>query len=551
MGGLRSAARFAHVCRTPRLPVDAHGCLVYNEETAAPAAGVSLARPTIHLSLAAALFLQLPGSAVVLLRAGDLWRQPYQVGRVWQSFDIARELERVHGKPWLTELSPMSGAPFVQEFPLSQYGMWFLRAATGLSIPEAGQAIALLTALASVAVWLLYAWGLPVGLPERIAAGALVFFVPGFLRYGATAVPDALVFLMNLSGVSLIFAGRRQGRDGLVTIGAALIGAAVLAKTTSLLPAAAIAVLLFAEKRRRAAIALVGATVPGVVWAAASRWINEAALPVNEFARVGNLREYWWNPHLYLDPWWYRTLAFTLYDVVGLAGLVAVWLAWTGRRRFEIAVLVGPAVATILAFPYHSASHGYYSLTWLAFSLVAGVELAAHGRRLSTAAMVGFATLLLAGVAERQIGLVERVVARRPEAVAPIVHLHPAGPDSRDLLARSALLEVTKKASRIAYLGSSATFLQSGIRGWFVETRDADSHIATRRHLPERVAAEEEWRKLSADWFRDRVGRGLDAVLIERGGPLDRPDVIAWARSAGLADAPQPPAGYVLLIRRF
>ncbi len=515
-----------------------------------------MARPTIHLSLAAALLVLTAGSAIFLLRVADLWRQPYQVGRVWQSFDIARELERVRGVPWATELSPMSGAPFVQEFPLSQYGVWLLRAATGLSIPEAGQALALFTALASAVVWLRYTWRLPVALPQRIVGGALLFFVPGFLRYGATAVPDALVFLVNLGGASLVFTGRREHRAGLVTIGAVLIGAAVLAKTTALLPAAVIAVGLFAEKRRRAAIALVGATVPGVVWAAMARSINEASLPVNVFARVGVLREYWWNPHLYFDPWWYRTLAFTLYDVLGMVGIVGIWMLATGRRhrdvRFEMVVLFAPAVATVLAFPYHSATHGYYALTWLPFSLVAGIELAANERRASAAAMAGFATLLVLGVAERQMGFVERVVARRPEAVAPVIHFHPAEPEGRDLLARSALLDVTKRASRIAYLGSSGTtFLQSGIRGWVVEAPDVDARLAPRRHLPESVVREEEWRKLSADWFRDRVARGLDAALIERGGPLDRPDVLGWARSAGLYDPPTQPPGYILLLRRL
>jgi hypothetical protein len=522
------------------------------------------ARPAVDLSVVAALLVLLAGSVVFLARSADLWRHPYQVGRVWQSFDIARELERVHGIPWATELSPMSGgsspAPFVQEFPLAQYGALLLRSATGMSIPEAGQAIALLIALASAAVWLLHTWLLPIGLPQRIAGGALLFFVPGFLRYGATAVPDALVFLINLSGASLVFIGRRQHRRGLVMIGAALIGAAVLVKATALLPAAVIALGLLAEKRWRPAIALVGAALPGLAWAAMARSINEASLPVNVFARIGNLREYWWNPKLYVDPWWYRTLAFTLYDVLGLLGLVCVWMVAAGRLRvdvrFETAALFGTAAATILAFPYHSASHGYYSLTWLPFSLLGTIELAAksllaNGRRLSAAWMAGFAIALILGVIERQIGLVERAVARRPDAVVPLVHFHPVEPDSRELLARSALLDVTKRASRIAYLGSSgATFLQSGIRGWIVEIPDSDARLAPRRHLPESVLQEEEWRKLSADWFRDRVARGLDAALIERGGQLDRPDVLRWGRTAGLNESPEPPPGYILLLPR-
>jgi hypothetical protein len=510
----------------------------------------------VDRTVVAALLLLLAGCAVFLLRAGDLWRSPYQVGRVWQSFDIARELERVHGVPWATELSPMSGAPFVQEFPLAQYAAVLLRLATGMSIPGAGQAVALFIAFAGAAVWLLYTWSLPIARAPRIAAGALLFFVPGFLRYGATAAPDALVFLVNLGGASLIFMGRRTQRSGVVTAGAVLIGAAVLVKATALPAAGVIALALLAERRWRAAIALMLASLPGLVWAAMARSVNEASLPVNVFARIGILREYWWNPHLYADPWWYRTLAFTLYDVLGALGLACVCIAASGRRggnvRFEFAALFGPAVATILAFPYHSATHGYYSLTWLAFTLIGSMEVAAKTLRVSAAWTVAFAIGLGGlGLVERQAGLVERIIARNPDAVVRLIDFKRDNPDSRELLARSALLEVTKRASRIAYLGSSgAPFLQSGIRGWVVEAPDPDARLAPHRHLPESVAREDEWRKLSAGWFRDRVARGLDAALIERGGPLDRADVLLWGRAAGLEDAADPPAGYILLLRR-
>jgi hypothetical protein len=117
--------------------------------------------------------------------------------------------------------------------------------------------------------------------------------------------------------------------------------------------------------------------------------------------------------------------------------------------------------------------------------------------------------------------------------------------------AHAALLDVSRRASRIAYLGSSgAAFLQSGIRGWAVEAPDSDPRLAPHRHLPESVVQEDEWRKLSPDWFRDRLARGLDAVLIERGGPLDRRDVVGWGIAAGLSVSPEPPAGYILLLRR-
>ena len=477
---------------------------------------------------------------------------PYQVGRVWQSFDLARDLERVHGVPWATELSPMTGgsspAPFVQEFPLAQYGAVVLRAATGITIPAAGQAVALLIALASAAVWLLYTWCLPVARPQRMAAGALIFFVPGFLRYGATAVPDALVFLVNLSGACLIFTGRRRQRTGVVTLGAILIGAAVLVKATALLPAAVIALAFLAERRWRPAIALMGASLPGLVWAAMARSINEASLPVNVFARVGNLREYWWNPHLYFDPWWYRTLAFTLYDVLGLLGLVCVCLAMTGRRglnvRFERAVLFAPAAATIVAFPYHSATHGYYSLTWLAFTVIASMELAAKTRRLSAAWTVGFAIALgVLGLMERQIGVVERMIAQNPDAVVPLVHLHRPPPDRREQQAHAALLDWTKRASLIAYLGSSgAPFLQSGIRGWIgrgpgfgPQTRAAPASARVR--CSGRGMAETE-RRLVSRSSRTRVGRCLDRARRTAGSARRSPvgqyrRIVRFARASG------------------
>ena len=305
-----------------------------------------------------ALLFLLSGCALFAMRAIDLWRNPFQVGRVWQSFDIAQELERVHGVPWATEMSTMSGgrvpAPFVQEFPFAQYAAWGLKRFTSLSLSEAGQAVALTIAVAGAAVWLRYAWLLPVSFPTRLLIGGAIFFLPGFLRYGATAVPDALVFLFNLAGAALIATGRRRQSDGAVTLGAILVGLAVLAKGTAGVGAAVVGIVLLGERRWCAVAGLCGSAIPGVAWAGLARPINLAALPVNFFARIGVIRDYWWNPRLYAEPWWARNVGFTLYDVLGPLGLTAcIWIAWTARRQirlFETLLMVGPAAATILAF---------------------------------------------------------------------------------------------------------------------------------------------------------------------------------------------------------
>jgi len=517
---------------------------------------------------AVAMMFLLLGCVLFTMREIDLWRNPYQVGRVWQSFDIARELERVHGAPWATELSTMSGgtvpAPFLQEFPLAQYAAWLLKKSSALSISEAGQAIAGMIALTSVAVWLRYAWLLPVALPVRLLIGGLIFFVPGFLRYGATAVPDALVFLINLTGGCFIVLGRHRRRDGLVTFGAILVGLAVLAKGTALIPAAVIGIALLWEKRWRSVVGLLGAVVPGLAWAGLAHSINKTAVAVNESARVSMLREWWWNPRLYLQPWWVRNLGFTLYDVLGLFGLLAcVWIGLTALRRakasFESVMMFGPAVAMILAFNYHSASHAYYSLVWLPFTMIGAVELAlkalpSDNRPLSRALIAGSVMCLaIFSISERHIGLVERMVAGNPGAVQPLFHLRPPAPaiDAREILGRSALLGLRNRASFVAYLGNWSSLGELGMRGWVVEAPPVDQSLSEKhQHVPASVLREEEWRQLSANWFSERLNRGMDAVLIERGGTLDTPEVLQWAKTAGLVDATEQPPGYILLLRR-
>jgi hypothetical protein len=481
---------------------------------------------------------------------------------VWQSFDIARELERVHGRPWATELSPMTGgslpAPFLQEFPAAQYAALFLRKTAALSIPNAGQAVAAAIGAAALLAWLGFALLLPLSPAGCMLTGSLIFFVPAFLRYGATAVPDALVFLLNLSAASLILTGRRVRRGRLIVLGAVLAGLAVLAKATALIAAVVLVAALLLDRRWRAALALVLAALPGVVWAAAASIINKGALPVNYFARIAAIPEYWWNPRLYYDPWWARNLGFTIYDVLGPLGLAAcLWIVVTARRRhgcaFETILMIGPSALTILLFNYHAASHAYYSLVWLPFTMTGAVELALRtpAPGWSRTAVAGcIACLGLLGIAERQFGAVERFLARQPEAVKPILDFETPQANARDESARHAIVETAKRATLVAYLGGATSpFLESGIRGWAVEAPSEDQAMVERRkHLPESVLRQEDWRQLDEAWFRDRIRRGLGAVLVERGGTLDNPKVLGWAQDAGLREAGDPPGGHRLLL---
>jgi hypothetical protein len=193
----------------------------------------------------------------------------------------------------------------------------------------------------------------------------------------------------------------------------------------------------------------------------------------------------------------------------------------------------------------------------LPFTMIGAVELAlkplsGDTRRRShprmTAAVI---CLAIFSVAERHIGLVERVLAREPTAVRPLVKFPAtAAPiEPRGTLSWSALEGLQNRASLVAYLGNSwSPLLELGMRGWVVEAPSADRGAdGKRRHVPESVVRAEEWRQLSADWFRQRLARGMEAVLVERGGPLDTEEVLDWARTAGLRDAPRHPAGYILL----
>jgi len=515
-----------------------------------------------ELALGAILFVV--GCGLFALRVGDLWRNPYQLGREWQTFDIARELERVHGVPWATELSTMSGgtrpAPFLQEFPLAQYAVWFLKASTPMSQAEAGQAIATAIAALSAVAWGVYAYSLPLSAELRLLIGSLLFFVPGFLRYGATAVPDATVFLINLCGGCLLVVGKRWAEHKLIVAGALLVGLGVLAKTTAA-PAAAVAALtLLLVQQWWAAVALAGAMLPGLAWAALSRVINSRAVDVNQFARSGLLLEYWWNPRLYLDPWWARSVAFTLYDVLGAFGLLTcvwLWLTAKDKRSLQSLLMIVPAAATILVFNYHSASHRYYTLIWLPFTLTGAVELATdrlravERRRSYGVILVAAACLAVLGVAERQSGLVERFVARQPEAAQPFFHGGaPPQPTRSEETSRLALTELKGNgASFVAYLGNAwQPFLDLDMRGWVVETASTGPPELRRSHLTESLIRVEERLQLSEHWFRERLDRGMDAVLIERGGPFDTDDVLDWARGAGLRDAKEQPPGHILLL---
>ena len=516
-----------------------------------------------------AAFLLL-GCVLFTMRGLDLWKDPYQSGRVWQSFDIAHELERVHGVPWETEISTMSGgtkpAPFLQEFPLAQYAICLLNISSRLTIAQAGQLISTLIAVLCVLVWFRYAWSLSLSSVDRILVGSFIFFVPGFLRDGLTAVPDASVFLINLTGAYLIVSGRRGRRDGFVTLGAILLGFAVLIKGPTLLPAAVIGFALLREGRWRSAACLCAASIPGLAWAALAHSVNKAALPVNEMARFGALREWWWNPGLYDQLWWYRNLSFTIYDTLGLFGIVAwVWIVFSVPRRalasFEFVLMVGPAIAMFAAFNFHSATHPYYSLEWLPFTMVGAVELAMKiPERENSRFYHAFITssmicLAIFTVAERQMGLVERKIARNADAVQPLFHrsTHAPQTDPRDELERAALRGLKNRVSFVAYIGSPGAeiaFSELGMRGWVVVMPAVDPDLNPKmRHIPASVLREAEWRRISVNWFREHLNRGMGAVLIETAGTPNTPEIVQWAETAGLHDVPEDTPGYILLLK--
>jgi hypothetical protein len=313
---------------------------------------------------------------------------------------------------------------------------------------------------------------------------------------------------------------------------------------------------LLIDRNRRALVALAAAALPGLAWAALGHTVNEAATPVNYFARLATIREYWWNPHLYLDPWWARSIVFTVYDALGLFGVAAcIWTIVSARKRsFELALMLLPAAMTILVFNYHSASHRYYTLIWLPFVLVAGVELALDRlRRLDGVLLISaVVALAIAGLAERDAGAVERYIARQPEAAVPFFHPWSTAtfPRRDDALSRAALTNLKAEGvTFVGYLGNQwLPLLDLHLRGWAVDAPSPDPRENQRRsRVPVSVVRAEERFRLSADWFRDRLARGMDALLIERGGPFDNPEVLGWARTAGLQPAGVQPPGHMLL----
>jgi len=311
---------------------------------------------------------------------------------------------------------------------------------------------------------------------------------------------------------------------------------------------------LLIDRNWRAITTLATTTLPGLAWAAVGHSVNKAAVPVNYFARLANIREYWWNPRLYIDPWWPRSVLFSVYDALGLFGLFAcAWAALTGMRKrpFEAALLVLPAAITIVVFNYHSASHHYYTLIWLPFVIVAVAEVSLHRMRTLDRGrvMVPVLVLAVAGIAERQAGLVERYVARQPDAAAPLFHARFEAPSAGDAVSRAALADLKgQRVSFVGYLGNSwMPLLDLDMRGWVVEAPTNDQDDQRHSRVPITVIRAEERFRLSADWFRDRLARGMGALLIERGGPFDKPEVIEWAREAGLRPASVQPPGHILL----
>jgi len=514
------------------------------------------------------------GFILFIARAAELLRDPYDVARVWQSFDIANELIRVHYIAWHTELSIMSGgtvpAPFLQEFPAVQYAACLIHQLARLPIPESAQLTYTFVALASAAVWVKYSLSLPTDMQVRLFTSGIIFFIPGFLRFGGMAVPDSVVFLINLIGGTLIIRGRRENKSGQIILGAALIGGAVLLKTPAFVPAALVGFALLLEKRWRATLAMLGGAIPGVLWAAIASVVNRSAVSVNEFARLGATRDWWWNPHLYQQLWWYRNITFTLYDTLGLFGVAfLIWIALSSRRRknaqFEYILLLGPVVATFIVFNYHSATHPYYALIWLPFTMLGSVELAlkttrpAFNLRPAWPALLGVLACLAAlNLVERQLAVLERVVGK-PTNGPRIFSSHAKHEEtSQTRLAHAALLSIKDKAQFIAYLGDDRdSFLDVGARGWFVlapaPTVDSKLHVTPSViHVTPTVIKEEEWRRIDVKWFDERINRGLGAVLIELNGSLDNPEILKSAKAAGLREEEShPPKGYRLLWPAF
>jgi hypothetical protein len=196
--------------------------------------------------------------------------------------------------------------------------------------------------------------------------------------------------------------------------------------------------------------------------------------------------------------------------------------------------------------------------------MIGAVELAlkitrSDHPRFSHALLTGlFICLAILSISERQLGLVEKKLAGNSSAADPPVHFRAPSPasDARAVLCRTALLGLKNRATFVAYLGypeAPIAFSELGMRGWVVAappTDPVERILETKRlHMPASVLNEQEWRRLSANWFSDLMNRGMDALLIESGGTLDTPQILSWARTAGLRDATEHPPGYILLLR--
>lgn len=475
------------------------------------------------------------------MRTADLWALPHQSGRVWQSLDIIAELDRVGGVPWETEISSMSGgsepARFIQEFPIQQYAALLFRRVTAFTVTESGQLAALLVAACAILVVFAYALTLPATWSVRLTLASVLLFVPGFLRYGPMAVPDMNVFLLSAAGTASILAGRRRRSERLVASGAVLMGLTMLAKPTALIPALVVAGTLLYERRRVAAAAFAVAALPGLAWTVLGARINPGAASVNEFARLAGIRDYWWNPALYVDPWWYRNLAFLHYDTLGVLGIAGIALAAVTavkqRMTTEAALLVLPGLAMSLAFNYHSASHSYYHLAWLPLSLMAGMEImAARWRKAAVEPRILLVVgLALVGIAERAYGLVERVSGNQEAVRGLLVHRR-SPPDDTELRVGIRRLAAVEPNGFVAYFGDAdVKFHELGVRGWIVHSPNPPN-----RHLPARVIAAEEWRRVGPDWFQDRIRRGLTTLLLERRSPWNNAYFVETLAHCGLVN---------------
>jgi hypothetical protein len=276
-------------------------------------------------------------------------------------------------------------------------------------------------------------------------------------------------------------------------------------------------------------------------------------------ARVFYHRDFWWNPSLYLSPWWFRNLGFLIFDSFGFLWLtfIPILVVFGVRKRlwFELMVFLGPLAVCLMAFNYHSASHGYYHLCWLPFFLVGGVHIAVEASsdfrhaRFFTFAAIAIAVLSPLAVLERNYGAVERLT-NKSDALNPFLSLQPRNTSLREVSALAALTKAATDNGPVAYFGNFGLypFLDLNLRGWLVEGPSTSAEEG-RMRIPRSVMGEFEWRKVNAEWFRARLRRGLSVVVVDVNSTWDLDKLTGWCSDAGFVPT-ETVADHILLMQR-